>query len=155
MECLLPSGTLSTVEDLMTCWSSSMVELLHGRCSWAKWSSNCSLGGEVVGTDSGNSGLVDGDHGAIREGLEAMGSNLGTARSRGNTGRKNLGMDCLWNVLDVNIVGIECFLPKTSWLTVYLRALEIKLMKDCFRFALLYPALWHDTLIMTWTGTQT
>ena len=39
--------------------------------------------------------LVSGDHGAIREGLEAMGSNLGTARSRGNTGRKNLGMDCL------------------------------------------------------------
>ena len=53
------------------------------------------MGSKVVGTGGGNSGLVNRDHGAIREGLEAMGSNLGTARSRGNTGRKNLGMDCL------------------------------------------------------------
>jgi len=33
---------------------------------------NSSLGGEVVGTGGGNSGLIDGDHGAVGEGLEAV-----------------------------------------------------------------------------------
>ena len=67
----------------------------------------------------------------------------------------NVSVICFQSLPVVLQHPVECFLPKTSWLTVYLRALEIKLMKDCFRFALLYPALWHDTLIMTWTGTQT
>ena len=67
------------------------------KCSMGKvgTSVDSSTGGKVVSTGSSNSGLVCGDYSAIREGLEAMGSNLGTARSRGNTGRKNLGLDCL------------------------------------------------------------
>ena len=56
----------------------------------------------MVGTGGGNSGLVNGDHSAVGEGLESMGSNLGTARCRGNTGGKNLGMDCSETVLDSN-----------------------------------------------------
>ena len=59
------------------------------------------------GTGGGNSGLIYRDHGAVGEGLESMGSNLGTARCRGNTGGKNLGMDCSETVLDVNCQNVS------------------------------------------------
>ena len=70
----------------------------------------------MVGTGGGNSGLIYRDHGAVGEGLESMGSNLGTARCRGNTGGKNL-----W----------EWIVQQLFWMSIFKMFLTKNFMIEC------------------------